>query len=213
MNLLVVATILFAIAADPPGATPQRGAAPPPDDANRMGESSQRGSRGHTPGGDERTGPPAAGVESGDANGMAGGRTDEGPRGGAGIREGGTRMRREKARARANAQARRRNSKRSLDRPADSPPQINANPTPMGSGAPMHPATHQPTPQGRNYVEGPQHGGAGGVASGVEEASGGSSPAGPAGKGAETQSDRREKGAEPETPQTEGRSAPSDNPR
>jgi hypothetical protein len=213
MNLIVVGMLLFAFAADPPGADPQRGSAPTPGDANRMGETSQRGSRGYTPGGDERTGPPAAGVESGDANGMAGGRTDQGPRGGTGIREGGARIRREKAQARVNAQARRRNSKRSFERPADAPPQMNPDPTPMGSGAPMRSAVDQPRPQGRNYVEGPQHGAAGGVASGVDEASGGSSPAGAAGKGAETQPDRREKGGEPETPRTEGRSPPPDDPR
>jgi hypothetical protein len=187
MDMLALGAVLLALAADPPGANPQRGSAPSPSDANRMGDESQRGSRGYTPGGDERTGPPAAGVESGDANGMAGGRTDQGPRGGTGIREGGTGIRREKARARANAQARRRNAKRSLERPADAPPLMNKDPTPMGSGAPMRPADHQPRPQGRNYVEGPQHGAAGGVASGTEEAPGGSSPAGEAGKGAEPQ--------------------------
>ncbi len=168
MNPLVLGILLAAFAADPPSADPQRGSAPSPSDANRMGDSSQRSSRGYTPGADDRTGPPAAGVESGDANGMAGGRTDQGPRGGTGIREGGARIRREKAQARANAQTRRRNSKRSLERPAEAPPQMNTDPKPMGSGAPMRSATDQPAPQGRNYVEGPQHGAAGGVASGVE---------------------------------------------
>src|SRR5258706_10059419 len=137
MNLLVVGMLLAAFATDAPDADAQRASAPTPSDANRMGDSSQRGSRGYTPGGDERTGPPAAGVESGDANGMAGGRTDQGPRGGTGIREGGARIRREKAQARANAQARRRNSKRSLERPADAAPQINTDPEPGGSGGAM----------------------------------------------------------------------------
>ena len=188
--LALAAALVLALAADPPGADPQRGSAPTPGDANRMGGSSQRGSRGYTPGGDERTGPPAAGVESGDANGMAGGRTDQGPRGGTGIREGGTRIRREQARARANAQARRRNAKRSLERPAEAPPQRNEDPAPTGSGAPMAPADRQPKASGRNIPAGPQHGSAGVVASGVEQGPGGATPEGSAGKGAETQPDR-----------------------
>src|SRR4029077_8104865 len=78
MNPLVLGILLAAFAADPPSADPQRGSAPTPSDAKRMGDSSQQSSRG-TPGGDDRTGPPAAGVESGDVNGMAGGRPDQGP--------------------------------------------------------------------------------------------------------------------------------------
>src|SRR2546423_12597757 len=104
----------------------QRGSPPTATDANRAADSSQRGSRGSTAGGEERTGPPAAGIESGDANGMAGGRTDEGPRGGTGLREGATRIERE--RARVNSQARRRNRKGSLERPAGSPPQRKQHP-------------------------------------------------------------------------------------
>jgi hypothetical protein len=178
---------------------PQRGSAPTSKDANSSADTSQRGSRGTNAGGDERTGPPGAGIESGDANGMAGGRTDEGPRGGTGIREGGDRIRREKARGRANAQARRKNAKGSLERPADSAPQMNRDPKPTVSGAPNTPVDQEPKPQGRNYVEGPQHGAAGGVASGPDEDPGGSTPRGPSGKGAQTQPDKKETGSEPDT--------------
>ena len=168
----------------------QHGSAPTPADANRAADTSQRGSRGATVGGDERTGPPAAGVENGDANGMAGGRTDEGPRGGTGIREGGSRLQRDKARSRANSQARSPNRKGSLQRPAEAPPQRNDNPEVMGSGAPMTPVRAEPQPQGRNYVEGPQPGAAGGVASGTQDEPGGASPRGTTGKGAQTQPDK-----------------------
>jgi hypothetical protein len=67
---------------------------------------------------------------------MAGGRTDEGPPGGTGIREGGARIQRERTRGKANAQARGRNRKGSLERPADSPPPREDNPSVIGSGAP-----------------------------------------------------------------------------
>ena len=193
--VLAVTPAAFAQSGDP-----QRASAPTPSDANRAADTSQRGSRGTNAGGDERTGPPGAGVESGDANGMAGGRTDEGPRGGTGIREGGSRIQRDRARGKVSSQARRRNKKGSLDRPADSPPQRNENPKPMGSGAPMVPVTEQPQPEGRNYVEGPQPGAAGGVASGTEGAPGGSSPSGVSGKGAQTQPDKKTTGDQPETP-------------
>ena len=62
---------------------------------------------------------------------MAGGRTDEGPRGGTGIREGGDRIRKDQQQARANAQARGRNKKGSFERPADTPAQMNRDPKPM----------------------------------------------------------------------------------
>ncbi len=169
----------------------QRGSPPTATDANRAADSSQRGSRGSTAGGDERTGPPAAGIESGDANGMAGGRTDEGPRGGTGIREGGARIQSERARGKVNSQARPRNRKRSLDRPADAPPQRNEDPKAMGSGAPMIPVQSEPVPQGRNYPAGAQHGAAGGVASGTDEEAGSASTRGTAGKGAQTQPDKK----------------------
>jgi hypothetical protein len=169
----------------------QRGSAPTPADASRAADTSQRGSRGTTAGGDERTGPPAAGIESGDANGLAGGRTDEGPRGGTGIREGGSRTQNERARGKVNSQARPRNRKRSLERPADSPPQRNEDPKPMGSGAPMTPVQNEPVPQGRNYPDGAQHGAAGGVASGTEDTPGAASPRGTTGKGAQTQPDKK----------------------
>jgi hypothetical protein len=197
--LLALAPAAFAQSGSQTG-DPQRGSAPTPSDANRAADTSQRGSRGTNAGGDERTGPPGAGVESGDANGMAGGRTDEGPRGGTGIREGGSRIQRDRARGKVNSQARRRNKKGSLDRPADSPPQRNEDPKPMGSGAPMVPVTEQPQPEGRNYVEGPQPGAAGGVASGTEGAPGGSSPSGVSGKGGQTQPDKKTTGDQPETP-------------
>jgi hypothetical protein len=184
MNTFVVGVLLCALAKDP---------------THDQSDTSQRGSRGSTAGGDERTGPPAAGVQSGNANGMAGGRTDEGPRGGTGIREEADRVRRERVRGRANTQARGRNKKGSLERPGDAPPQMNRDPKPMGSGAPMRPADQQPKPEGRNYIEGPQHGAAGGVASGTDEDPGGSSPRGSSGKGAETQPDKKETGSEPDS--------------
>ena len=166
---------------------PQRGSAPTAGEANRAADTSQRGSRGSTAGGEERTGPPAAGIESGNANGLAGGRTDEGPRGGTGIREDG-RARHEHARARKNSQARGRNKKGSLARPADSPPQINRDPKPMGSGAPMTPPGKEPQPEGRNYPAGPQPGGAGGIASDTGDSSAGAAATtGTAGKAAPPQ--------------------------
>ena len=196
MNSLLFGAVLCALAmAQSTGEgrpdSAQRGSAPTPTDANRAADTSQRGSRGSTAGGDERTGPPAAGIESGDANGMAGGRTDEGPRGGTGIREGGSRIQNERARGKVNSQARPRNRKRSLNRPADSPPQRNEDPKPMGSGAPMTPVQSEPVPQGRNYPDGAQHGAAGGVASGTDEEGGSASTRGTAGKGAQTQPDKK----------------------
>jgi hypothetical protein len=198
MNTLLVGALVCALAAVPSqdksstqNDNAQRGSAPTPAEANSAADTSQRGSRGSTAGGDERTGPPAAGIESGDANGMAGGRTDEGPRGGTGIREGGSRIQRERARGKVTSQARPRNRKRSLDRPADAPPQRNEDPKPIGSGAPMTPVQSEPVPQGRNYPDGAQHGAAGGVASGTDEASGSASTRGTAGKGAQTQPDKK----------------------
>src|SRR5438132_1983853 len=183
MNGFLAGAVLFALAPDPTRSTST------PSEVNSAADSSQRGSRGSTAGGEERTGPPAAGIESGDANGMAGGRTDEGPRGGTGLREGATRIERE--RARVNSQARRRNRKGSLERPAESPPQRNEHPKAMGSGAPMTPVDQEPRPEGRNYVEGAQHGAAGGVASGTADAPGGAATEGTAGKGAQTQPDKK----------------------
>src|SRR6266404_6453243 len=208
MNILVAGALLCALAADPArgesstrsaAGQAQKGSSSTPGDASRAADDSQRGSRDYAAGKDERTGPPGPGVESGDANSMAGGRTDEGPRGGTGIREGGDRIRKDQQRARANAQARGRNRKGSLERPADTPAQMNRNPKPMGSGASSTPEGG-PRPQGPNYVEGPQHGAAGGVASGPEEDPGGSSTRGVAGKGAETQPDKKETGSEPPHP-------------
>jgi len=86
-----------------------------------------------------------------------------------------------------------------LERPADMPAQMNRNPKPMGSGAPSTPEGGRKS-QGRNYVEGPQHGAAGGVASGPEDDPGGSSTRGVSGKGAETQPDKKETGSEPAHP-------------
>ena len=170
--------------------SPQRGSSPTPLDANHAPATSQRGSRGSTAGGAERTGTPGAGIESGDANGMAGGRTDEGPRGGTGIR-GTERGRHTRARARANDQARRSNQKGSLLRPAETPPQIELNPKPIGSGAPMVPVDQEPQPDGKNYPDGPQPGAAGGVASGTEGRPGAAAVEGSAGKGAQTQPEKK----------------------
>jgi hypothetical protein len=170
--------------------SPQRGSSPTPMDANHAPSTSQRGSRGYTAGGSERTGTPGAGIESGDANGMAGGRTDEGPRGGTGIR-GTQRGRHVRARARANSQARGPNPKGSLDRPADTPPQMALNPKAIGSGAPMTPVDQEPQPQGRNYPDGPQPGAAGGIASGTEGSPGAAAVEGTAGKGARMQPDKK----------------------
>jgi hypothetical protein len=181
---------------------PQQGSAPTPKDAKGAPDTSQRGSRGSTAGGDERTGAPGAGVESGDANGMAGGRTDQGPHGGTGIREGGGGAERERARAKQSGQARGRNRKGSLARPADSPPQINRDPKPAGSGAPMTPVEQEPRRQGRNYVEGPQPGAAGGVATETESTPGGAAPRGPTGKGAQTQPDKKPTDRRPDSPNT-----------
>ena len=176
MNILVAGALLCALAADP--------AHEQSSTRNKSADTSQRGSRGSTAGGQERTGAPAAGLESGEANGLAGGRTDEGPRGGTGIRRG-DRVRHERTRSRKNSQARARNPKGSLLRPAESPPQINRNPQPMGSGAPQTPVQKEPRPQGRNYPAGPQHGAAGGVASDTGDTSpGAAATTGTAGKGA-----------------------------
>lgn len=156
--------------------------AAPPD--KPPADTSQRGSRGSAAGGAERTGLPAAGIESGEASGLAGGRTDEGPAGGAGIRRGASRS--ERQRAKAADQARGRNAKGSLARPADSPAQINRNPKAIGSGAPNLPPDQQPRAEGKNYGRRRMEGNAGGVASG-EDNPGGSAPAGNSGKSKRTQ--------------------------
>jgi hypothetical protein len=130
MIVLVAGALLCALAADPASSST-------PGEASRAADDSQRGSRDPAAGRDERTGPPGAGVTSGEANSMAGGRTDEGPRGGTGIREGGDRIRKDHQRARANAQARGRNKKGSFERPADTPAQMNRNPKPLSSSGPQ----------------------------------------------------------------------------
>ena len=198
MKMLALGALLVALAADPEEQTGQRASAPAAVDANRAANSAQQSSR-VTAGGEERTGPPAPAVQSGDANAIAGGRTDEDPRGGTGIREGSERMRKDRARARANAQARRRNRKGSFERPAHAPADMNRDPKPMGSGAPADPSD-QPRPQGKSDREGPQPGAAGGVNSGPGESPGGSSARGPAGKGAQTRPDKKETGSEPDAP-------------
>lgn len=163
----------------------QRGSAPTPADRGSSAESSQRGSMGSTAGGSERTATPGAGLEAGEANGMAGGRTDEGPMGGTGIR--GT-LPPSTTRARANAadQARGRNPKGSFERPADSPAQMNRHPVAMGSGAPQVPVSEQPEARGGNYGPATKEGRAGGIASGEGNPSG-ASPEGPDGKSHQTQ--------------------------
>ena len=75
----------------------------------------------------------------------------------------------EHKRARANSQARGKNAKGSLDRPAETPPQINLDPKPMGSGAPMTAVSQEPQPQGRNHDAGPQPGAAGKAAEPKDE--------------------------------------------
>ena len=55
----------------------------------------------------------------------------------------------------------------------------------------MTPVDREPRPEGRNYVEGAQHGAAGGVASGTADAPGGASTEGTAGKGAQAQPDKQ----------------------
>ena len=188
MNALVAGALLCALAA---AGEPQQGSVPTPAEANRAADTSERGSRGTTAGGEERAGPPGAGLESGQANGMAGGRTDEGPRGGTGIR-GGERISHEHQRARKSSQARGRNAKGSLLRRAEAPPQINKNPTPMGSGAPMTRPSKEPKPQGPNLDAGPQQGAAGGVASDTGETSpGAAATTGTAGKAAEPRPEKK----------------------
>jgi hypothetical protein len=170
---------------------PQQGSMPTPSEASRSGDTSQRGSRRGAARGETRGGPPGAGLESGAGNAMAGGRTDEGPSGGTGIR-GEKGARHEHSRARANSQARGKNKKGSLQRPADTPAQINRDPKPMGSGAPMTPVAEEPKPEGRNYNAGPQPGAAGGTASEPGPSSpGGSATAGSAGKTAEPKDDAK----------------------
>src|SRR5258706_8612278 len=85
MSLLAAAALVAALAASDPPDSSQRGSAPTPAQSNRAADDAHRGSRGSTAG-EERTGPPSAGIENGEANGLAGGRTDEGPRGGTGVR-------------------------------------------------------------------------------------------------------------------------------
>jgi hypothetical protein len=129
-NLICALAGAFVFSAVALGQTPdksQQGSAPTPKDRGSPAASSQRGSEGATAGGEERTGAPGAGIESGDANGLAGGRTDEGPRGGTGIRnsvpEGNDR-----ARARAADQLRGPNAPGSFERPAETPAQMNRSP-------------------------------------------------------------------------------------
>jgi hypothetical protein len=102
------------------------------------GDASQRGSSDATAGGEDRSGAPGAGIESGHGNGMEGGRTDEGPLGGTGIRFSGN-PEAEAARANAYDQLRGPNKPGSFLRPADTAPQMNLDPKPIGSGAPQMP--------------------------------------------------------------------------
>src|SRR5919204_6154490 len=115
MQSFIMGALLCALAAEP---TQDKSSTQ--NTANRAADSAQEGSRGSGAVGESRTGPPAAGIEYGEANGLAGGRTDRGPRGETGIR--GDTPRHEKARSRANSQARRPNRKGSLQRPAETPP-------------------------------------------------------------------------------------------
>ena len=117
---------------------PQRGSAPTPADRNSTSDTSQRGSMGSTAGGEDRTATPGAGIEIGVANGLQGGRTDEGPFGGTGIRNVDD-PQAEQARANAYDQARGPNAPGSFLRPADTPADMNRDPKPQGSGAPQLP--------------------------------------------------------------------------
>jgi hypothetical protein len=179
MSLLALALAALLAQNTPPQGTSdetQRGSAPTPADRGTS-ESSQRGSMGSTAGGQERTATPGAGIESGEANGMAGGRTDEGPRGGTGIR-GVPVGPEERARADGNDQARGPNKPGEFVRPADTPPDMNVNPKPMGSGAPQIPPNEEPQARGKRYGRTPSHGRAKG-----KDKPGGAAAQGSAGKG------------------------------
>jgi hypothetical protein len=129
-------------------------------------------------------GKPGAGIQSGTANGMAGGRTDVGPEGQTGIR----RMKgakHERARAKANSQARGPNKPGSFLRPADTAPQMNTHPKAIGSGAPEIPVDQEPPVRGKNLGRASHRGRAGGVASGKGNP-GAASTKGSAGKGEQT---------------------------
>jgi hypothetical protein len=94
---------------------------------HKVQETSQRGSGPKS----EATATPGPGLESGTANET--GRTDLGPTGMTGLA--GTGLAHGWALARANDQARGPNAKGSFLRPADSAPQIELQPSVMGSGA------------------------------------------------------------------------------
>lgn len=157
----------------------QRGSAPTPADRGSTSESSQRGSEGSTAGGEERTAVAGAGIESGEANGMAGGRTDEGPQGGTGIRGLSVGLN-ERARAIANDQARGPNKPGEFLRPADTPPDMNLHPKVMGSGAPDVPPNEEPEASGKEYGRMPSTGRARG-----QDNPGAAAAQGSAGKGEE----------------------------
>src|SRR5438132_7780067 len=173
---LAVAALLAQSTTEGKGDGAQRGSAPTPADRNSSSDSSQRGTMGSTAGGEERTSVPGAGIESGDANGMAGGRTDEGPAGGTGIRSS-TPGESERARANANDQARGPNAKGTFLRPADTPPQMYTGGKALGSGEPQLPPDQQPQARGRRYRRTPSHGRASG-----KDNPGGAAPQGSAGK-------------------------------
>jgi len=102
--------------------------------------------------GEGRIGPLGPGIEPGTANALAGGRNDVGPLGVTGIwtMPGAA----ERERAIANDQARGPNLPDSFLRPADTPPQINLNPRPMGSAEPNLPPEQEPQAHGRMYRPG-----------------------------------------------------------
>ena len=101
-------------------------------------------------GGTDRIGPPGPGIEAGRANGLAGGRTDEGPLGGTGI-PGGFGEQHEHARAVANSQGRKPNAPGSFLRPPDMPPVTELHPRARGSGAPSLPPDEEPQASGKDY--------------------------------------------------------------
>lgn len=166
--------------------TAQQGSAPTPKDRGiGSSDTSERGSRGSQGMNGARTGPPAAGVESGQGEALGGGRTDEGPAGGTGIRASPNTD--ERRQAKLDDQARGANRNGSLLRPADSPADMNRDPKAMGSGAPNVPPGADTKAEGQNYgADHPAEGRAGGIASG-EDNPGASSPAGISGKAKRTQ--------------------------
>ena len=150
----------------------QQGSAPTARSrGNNAADTSERGSRGSQSTTGERTGPPGAGIESGQGEALGGGRTDEGPAGGTGIRASANTTG-ERQQAKLDDQLRGANRDGSLLRPADSPADINRDPKAMGSGAPNVPPGQGTEADGKNYgADHPAEGRANGIASGEDNPS------------------------------------------